>query len=148
MTIKSSAFENNGKIPSRYTCDGENVSPPFDFFTIPVAAKSLVLIVEDPDSPSKNFTHWIVFNINPLINGFEENTIPDNSLEGLNDFGEPHYGGPCPNSGSHKYIFKLYALNTYLNLEKGATKQQVLNALVGNIVEESQITGVYERQRN
>lgn len=146
MTIKTDAFENNGKIPSKYTCDGENISPGFTFFTVPVAARSLALIVEDPDSPSKNFTHWILFNINPLINGFDENTVPDGAIEGLNDFGEPLYGGPCPNTGEHRYVFKLYALDKNLELEKGATKQQVLNAISNHIIEESQIIGLYERQ--
>lgn len=146
MNIKTDAFQNNGKIPAKYTCDAENISPGFTFYTVPVEARSLALIVDDPDSPSKDFTHWILFNINPLINGFEENTIPNGAVEGLNDFGEPHYGGPCPSSGEHRYVFKLYALDKRLELEKGATKQEVLDALKGHIVEESQIIGSYKRQ--
>lgn len=146
MKIKTNAFENNGNIPAKYTCDAENISPGFTFYSVPVEARSLVLIVDDPDSPSKDFTHWILFNINPLINGFEENSIPNGAIEGLNDFGEPHYGGPCPGTGEHRYVFKIYALDKRLELEKGATKQEVLSALKGHIVEESQIIGLYKRQ--
>src|SRR3972149_4490571 len=93
MVLKSNAFLNNETIPAKYTCDGANVSPPFSFSAIPVESKSLALIVDDPDSPSKDITHWIVFDINPLINGIEENSVPQGAVEGLSDFGEPHYGG-------------------------------------------------------
>jgi Raf kinase inhibitor-like YbhB/YbcL family protein len=146
MKLTTNAFENNQRIDPKFTCDAQNISPAINFFTIPVEARSLALIVEDPDSPSGNFTHWILFNINPLINGFEENKTPDGSIEGKNDFGDFGYGGPCPNSGIHKYVFKLYALDKKLNLERGTTKQEVLEAIKGHIVEESQITGLYERQ--
>ncbi len=148
MKITSGAFENNGNIPSKYTCDGQNISPPFTFFTVPPETLSLVLIAEDPDSPSGNFTHWVVFNINPFTNGFDENTVPSEASGGLNDFGEPHYGGPCPNSGVHHYIFTLYAVNKKLELEKGAAKQEVLDAMKNHIIEESEIIGLYEKQQN
>src|SRR3990172_9628334 len=143
MVLKSNALLNNETIPAKYTCDGANVSPPFSFSAIPVESKSLALIVDDPDSPSKDFTHWIVFDINPLINGIEENSVPQGAVEGLSDFGEPHYGGPCPPSGTHRYIFKLYALDTKLGLEKGVTKQELLSKIQRHILEETELTGKY-----
>lgn len=146
MKLATNAFENNERFDPKYTCDAENISPSITFFTVPVEARSLALIVEDPDSPTGNFTHWVLFNINPLINGFEENKIPDGSIEGLNDFGEPKYGGPCPNSGVHRYVFKLYALDKKLELERGATKQEVQEAMKGHIIEDTQIIGLYEKQ--
>lgn len=146
MKLATNAFENNERFDPKYTCDAENISPSITFFTVPVEARSLALIVEDPDSPTGNFTHWVLFNINPLINGFEENNIPDGAIEGVNDFGEPKYGGPCPNSGVHKYVFKLYALDKKLELKRGATKQEVQEAMKGHIIEDTQIIGLYERQ--
>ncbi|MEK7159886.1 MAG: YbhB/YbcL family Raf kinase inhibitor-like protein [Patescibacteria group bacterium] len=144
MTIISPVFSNGNSIPAKYTCEGVNINPPLNISTVSIFAKSLALIVEDPDSPSKDFTHWILFNIKPEITSIDENSIPNESIEGMNDFEEPHYAGPCPSKGEHRYVFKLYSLDTFLNLEKGATKQQVLDAMKGHILEQTKLTGKYK----
>nr|MBI5455365.1 YbhB/YbcL family Raf kinase inhibitor-like protein [Candidatus Levybacteria bacterium] len=144
MILTSPVFSNENSIPAKYTCEGVNINPPLNISTVSIFAKSLVLIVEDPDSPSKNFTHWILFNIEPKTSSIDENSIPLNSTEGLNDFSEPHYGGPCPNRGEHRYIFKLYSLDISLNLEKGTKKQEVLNAMKGHILEQTKLIGKYK----
>ena len=144
MTITSPVFSNENLIPAKYTCEGVNINPPLSISTVSIFAKSLVLIVDDPDSPSGDFTHWIIFNIDPKTLSIDENSIPEKSLEGMNDFGEPHYGGPCPPSGTHRYIFKLYALDIKLGLEKGATKKQVLDAMKGHILEQTKLIGKYK----
>lgn len=146
MVIKSTAFSNNAEIPEKYTCDGADVNPPFGIFTVPIGAKSLVLTMEDADSPIPDFTHWLLFNIPATANGIGENSIPDEALEGLNDFGNPNYGGPCPGSGTHHYIFKLYALDTVLTIERGSTKPQILNSINKHILEETQLIGTYKRK--
>src|SRR5271157_2402581 len=110
MEIKS-IFSNNQRIPLKYTCNGKNISPPLKFFDIPKDTKSLLLILDDPDSPSKVWVHWLLYNITPDTKGIKEDSIPENSTEGINDFGKVGYGGPCPNSGTHRYYFKLYALD-------------------------------------
>ncbi len=146
MTLKSPAFENNQPIPSKYTCDGTDVNPPLTFSDIPYGTKSLVLIVDDPDSPSKDFTHWIVFNIEPYSTGFPENYTSSNITLGKNDFGKSAYGGPCPNTGEHRYVFKLYALNTILLLQEGASKAEVLSNIQGYVIEQAELIGLYKRQ--
>ncbi|MCL4353408.1 YbhB/YbcL family Raf kinase inhibitor-like protein [Patescibacteria group bacterium] len=146
MTLASPAFNNNGNIPAKYTCDAENQSPPLTFNGVPYGSKSLVLIVEDRDSNPSGFTHWVMFNINPYTNEIPENFISDNVAMGVNDFGQDGYGGPCPQSGTHRYVFKLYAINTILLLQRGATKAQVLSDIGGHVIEEAELTGLYKRQ--
>lgn len=146
MTIQSTAFSNNQQIPTKFTCDAENINPPLDFANIPFGAKSLVIIMEDPDSPIKNFTHWIAFNISSETTHLDENFSSDNVAFGKNDFGNINYGGPCPQTGTHRYIFKLYALDTILVLSRGATKAEVLENMKGHIMEQSQLTAIYKRQ--
>ncbi|MDE2026107.1 MAG: YbhB/YbcL family Raf kinase inhibitor-like protein [Patescibacteria group bacterium] len=146
MNIQSRAFQNGQAIPSIYTCDGENINPPLTISSVPIAAQSLVLIVEDPDSPSGTFTHWLVFNIQPLTSSISENSVPDQAIEGLNDFGQIRYGGPCPGSGTHHYIFKLYALDTTLNLLEGAKKADLINKMQNHILEQAELTGTYKKQ--
>ena len=104
MKITSSAFQNNAKIPSKYTCDGENVNPPLQFLDVPNDAKSLVLIVDDPDAPSKTWVHWVVYNIGTKTSEVKGNSVPEGGIEGMTDFGKPGYGGPCPPSGVHRYF--------------------------------------------
>lgn len=146
MKIASEAFQNNSKIPSKYTCDGENVNPPLSFSDIPSNAKSLVLIVDDPDAPSKVWVHWVLYNINPKVSEIKGNSIPQDVTSGITDFGNTDYGGPCPPSGTHRYFFKLYALDVSLNLKEGATKQQVEKAMQTHILSSSEIIGIYGRQ--
>ena len=142
MKLTSSAFTQGNPIPLEYTCDGDDVSPLLTFSDVPDNATSLVLIMDDPDAPSGTWVHWIVWNIPSSSTGLstgEVITFP----QGTNDNGELDYGGPCPPSGTHHYYFKLYALDTMLNLNEGATKNQVVNAMSGHIIEEAELMGTY-----
>lgn len=144
MKIISFAFENNAKIPSKYTCDGENVNPPLSFTDIPASAKSLVLIVDDPDAPGGIWVHWVLFNIDPKIQEVLENSLSESGIEGVTSFGKAGYGGPCPPSGTHRYFFKLYALGTILNLEN-PNKEEVEKAMQGHILDKAELIGLYSR---
>jgi len=144
MKIVSSAFENNSKMPSKYTCDGEDVNPPLSFVDAPVNAKSLVLIVDDPDAPMGTFTHWVLFNIDPKISGIKENSIPQSALLGKTSAGKIGYVGACPPSGTHRYFFKLYALDTTLNLVN-PDKTELEEKMHGHIIAQTQIIGLYSR---
>ena len=149
VELKSSAFSNNEEIPSKYTCDGEDITPPLEISNVPDGAKSLVLIMDDPDAKKvagKTWVHWVVWDIPPDIDSIEENTSLAGALHGVNDFGKNEYGGPCPPSGIHRYIFKLYALDNFLNLSKSSTKQDVESAMKGHITGEAKLTGLYSRQ--
>ncbi|KYK24689.1 hypothetical protein AYK25_06060 [Thermoplasmatales archaeon SM1-50] len=144
MKLLSSAFNDNELIPSEYTCDGNDISPPLFFSNIPTDTKSLALIMDDPDAPMGTWVHWLVWNIPANKTGFlqgENITYP----QGKNDFGTTKYGGPCPPSGTHRYFFKLYALDTTLHLNIGASKQQLESAMSGHILEEAQLVGIYAR---
>ncbi|AFN74405.1 putative phosphatidylethanolamine-binding protein [Melioribacter roseus P3M-2] len=148
----SPAFENEGMIPVRYTCDGENVSPPLKWNNIPEGAKSLALINDDPDAPAGDWIHWILYNIPPEIDYLPEGAsnkkqIPPNSVEGLNDWGLNSYGGPCPPSGIHRYYFKLYALDTVLTADDKMTKKKLLGLMKGHILGEAVLMGKYKRAR-
>ncbi|OGH20419.1 MAG: phosphatidylethanolamine-binding protein [Candidatus Levybacteria bacterium RIFCSPHIGHO2_02_FULL_37_13] len=145
MKILSSAFNHNKRIPAKYTCDGENISPPLQFLEVPESAKSLVLIVDDPDAPSKVWVHWVVYNINPQTSKVRENSVPEGGVEGMTDFGKPGYGGACPPSGAHRYFFKLYALDTILDLPQSATKQMVEEKMQRNIIDRAELIGLYSR---
>lgn len=144
MKIISSAFENNAKIPSKYTCDGENVNPPLSFTDIPASAKSLVLIVDDPDAPGGIWVHWVLFNIDPKIQEVLENSLSESGIEGVTSFGKAGYGGPCPPSGAHRYFFKLCALDKILNLEN-PNKEEVEKAMQGHILDKAELIGLYSR---
>ena len=150
MNLKTRAFNDQGRIPSRYTCDGENISPPLSWDGVPGEAKSLALICDDPDAPSKVWTHWVIFNIPPDSSGLEENVpdagrLPDGSVQGYNDSGTLGYRGPCPPSGVHRYFFRLYALDAVLDLEPGASKEDVLEAMKGHVLRQAKIIGLYRR---
>jgi Raf kinase inhibitor-like YbhB/YbcL family protein len=150
MKIKSSAFQEGGKIPGKYTCDGKDVSPPLCWEDIPQDAKSLVLICDDPDAPMGTWVHWVMYNLDPAINELPENVpaseILDNgSIQGKNDFRRIGYGGPCPPGGVHRYYFKLYALDIKLDLGPGLAKSELLRAMEGHILDECQLMGRYSR---
>ncbi|MEM1983736.1 MAG: YbhB/YbcL family Raf kinase inhibitor-like protein [Candidatus Korarchaeum sp.] len=145
-----SVFENNGTIPRRYTCDGEDLSPPLSWQGGPKGAVSYVLIVDDPDAPVGVFTHWILYNIpaslNSLPEGVPKGKETSYGLQGRNDFGDYGYGGPCPPRGKpHRYFFKLYALDTMLELAPGARKSDVEKAMRGHVIGEAQLVGLYGR---
>src|ERR1700756_5114983 len=134
MKITSSAFNEGGNIPSKFTCDGSDTSPPLQLTSVPPGAKSLVLIVDDPDAPGGLFTHWMVWNIAPSTSGVAQKGIPDGGIEGTNDFGRKGYGGPCPPSGTHRYFFHVFALDQKLDLRAGAKRTALNKAMAGHII--------------
>jgi Raf kinase inhibitor-like YbhB/YbcL family protein len=152
MTIKitSSVFTEGSIIPNRYTCDSEDVSPDLAWTGVPEGTKSLALICDDPDAPMGTWVHWVLFNLTPDINELHaeippEKTLKNSARHGKNDFGRFGYGGPCPPSGTHRYFFKLYALDTRIKLESGITKAQLLEAMNGHILDEGRLMGKYKR---
>jgi len=143
MKIESPSFRNNEMIPSKYTCDGANVNPPLLISGTPEDAKSLVLIVDDPDAPSKTWVHWVVWNIDPNTKEIPENTIPEGAVEGMTDFGKQGYGGPCPPSGIHHYHFKIYALDITISLDSSASVVDIKEAMQGHILDSAELIGLY-----
>jgi hypothetical protein len=143
--ISSPAFENNGKIPSTYACDGVNTNPPLKIENIPREAKSLALIFDDTDAPRGSYVHWILWNIDPGVKEIKENSVPEGAIQGLNDFKKNHYGGPCPPGRAHKYVFKIYALNSPLKLDPNSTKRDLEKAMEGRVLAQAQWAGVYKR---
>jgi Raf kinase inhibitor-like YbhB/YbcL family protein len=143
LTLKSPAFNNNGNIPSKYTCDGANISPELNIDNFPKETKSFVLIVDDPDAPNGTFVHWVMWNI-PLIKKIEANTFP--GVQGRNQNHENSYYGPCPPSGTHHYHFKIYAIDTMLELPVSSNKQDVLKAIDDHILAEGELIGLYKRK--
>ncbi len=142
LQVSSSAFQEGALIPAEYTCDGRNISPPLDIEHVPAAARSLALIADDPDAPHGNWLHWLVWDI-PVTHRIPENAI--HGTQGRNDFGDPGYGGPCPPSGTHRYCFKVYALDAVLNLAAGTGKAELERSMAGHILAFGQLTGKYHR---
>jgi len=150
IKITSTAFEHGGRIPARYTCDGEDISPPLRWEGIPRDAKSIALICDDPDAPMGTWVHWVIFNIPPQTQELPEKvpsepTLDNGAIHGINDFRNYGYGGPCPPGGTHRYFFKVYALDTTLNLKPGASKAQVLDAMEGHVLAKGELMGKYSR---
>jgi hypothetical protein len=150
MEIKSPAFAQGEIIPKMYTCDGADISPPLEWTSAPEGTKSLALICDDPDAPMGTRVHWVVYDLPRSITKLPENIPPERILsgggkQGTNDFPKIGYGGPCPPRGTHRYYFKLYALDTTVNLDPGATKKQLLKAMKGHILFESQLMGKCRR---
>jgi Raf kinase inhibitor-like YbhB/YbcL family protein len=146
MKITSSAFQEGANIPSQFTCDGAGTSPPLQIADIPSEAKSLALIVDDPDAPSGLFTHWMVWNIPPQTSAVGEGNTPK-GVQGTNDFGKSGYGGPCPPSGTHRYYFKIFALDRELDLPFGAKRGQVDAAMKGHVVAQGELMGRSSRKK-
>ncbi len=151
IEISSTAFQHEGKIPSQYTCDGKDVSPPLTWEKGPVGTQSYVLISDDPDAPIGTWVHWVLYNIPPEISELPENVpaveILDNgAIHGVTDFGRIGYGGPCPPSGTHRYFFKIYALDTVLSLSSRSSKRDVEGAMQGHILAEGKFMGNYKRR--
>jgi len=147
MKITSTTFAEGENIPSKFTCDGADTSPALRFEGAPAEAKSLALIVDDPDAPSGLFTHWLVWNIDPKAVVIEENSVPSNAIQGKNDFGKPGYGGPCPPSGTHRYFFKVFALDRQLDLPAGSKRAQLDAQMRGHIIGQGELMGHYLRGR-
>ncbi len=146
MKITSSAFQQGGSIPSKFSCDGANTSPPLQISDVPSEAKGLVLIVDDPDAPSGLFTHWAVWNISPQTSTIGEGSTPK-GVQGTNDFGRSGYGGPCPPSGTHRYYFKIFALDRELDLPAGARRGQLDAAMKGHVIAQDELMGRYSRKK-
>jgi hypothetical protein len=146
MKITSSAFQEAGNIPSKFTCDGGDNSPPLQIAGIPSDAKSLALVADDPDAPSGLFTHWIVWNISPQTGVIAEGSAPK-GVRGTNDFGKSGYGGPCPPSGAHRYYFKIFALDRELNLPAGTKRSQLDAAMKGHVLAQGELMGRYSRKK-
>ena len=146
MYIESGAFEKEEKIPTQFTCDGKNISPSIAFHDIPQATESFVLLMDDPDSPTGTWSHWVMWNIPADIRVIEEGTVPKGALEGVTDFEKVGYGGPCPGVGVHRYVFTLHALDTTLDLSEGATKHEVQKAMKGHVLAGAELLAWYERK--
>jgi hypothetical protein len=142
LTIETFAFEPNGRIPGKYTCTGKNINPELMIKGIPSGTKSLVLIMDDPDATNGTFDHWIMWNI-PVQDKIGEDSAP--GVQGKNGKGENKYTGPCPPSGVHHYHFKLYAIDSMLDLAEGANKKQVMKAMEGHLLERAELIGLYEK---
>ena len=147
MKITSSAFQEGGNIPSKFTCDGADVNPALRFEGAPAEAKSLALIVDDPDAPSGLFTHWLAWNIDPKTTDVAENSAPAKAVQGTNDFPKTGYGGPCPPSGTHRYFFKIFALDQMLDLKAGAKRAEVDAAMRGHVIAQGELMGRYSKQK-
>lgn len=146
MKLSSPAFENNGTLQSTFTCDGENVNPPLQISEVPQNAKSLALIVDDPDAPSGDWVHWLVWNIDPSTKEIQQNTVPASAVQGQTDFGQNKWSGPCPPSGAHHYHFKIYALDTMLELPSTFKKAELQEAMRQHILAQADLVGVYQRK--
>lgn len=146
LTITSPQFSERGNIPSKYTCDGENISPPLAIDNIPIDTRSLALLVEDPDSVGKTWIHWILFNINPATTFIPERSVPSRTTQSVTDFGKIGYGGPCPSNGTHRYYFKLYALDTILEQTEDVTREEIGKAMEGHILDKAELVGLYTRE--
>ena len=145
LKVTSSAFQEGGNIPSKFTCDGSDTSPSLQITGVPSEAKSLVLIADDPDAPGGFFTHWLVWNIPSQTNSIAEGSAP-NGVQGANDFGKSGYRGPCPPAGVHRYSFKIFALDRELELRSGAKRSQVNTAMKGHVIAQGELVGRYSRK--
>jgi hypothetical protein len=146
ISITSPAFKAGGDIPAKFTCNGTNIGPELQISGVPNEAKSLVLIVDDPDAPRGLFTHWIVWNIDPKTTRVAENGTPTAGVQGTNDFGKNNYGGPCPPSGTHRYFFKIFALDTKLDLKPSAHRPELDAAMRGHVLAQGELMARYSHK--
>lgn len=150
IKLTSAAFKDGEPIPRAYTCDGVNISPPLEWSGVPKAAKTIAIVCDDPDAPGGTWVHWVLYNLPADNIGLVENlpateTLKAGGFQGKNDFGKIGYGGPCPPSGTHRYFFKIYALDSELPLKAGATKAELMKAMEGHILLQGQLMGTYRR---
>jgi Raf kinase inhibitor-like YbhB/YbcL family protein len=146
MKLSSSAFSEGSNIPPKFTCDGADTSPPLKIEAVPDSTRALVLIVDDPDAPGGLFTHWVVWNVDPKASSVPAGKAPGGT-QGTNDFGHAGYGGPCPPSGTHRYYFKIFALDQQLSLSAGAKRKEVDAAINGHVIGQAQLMGRYVRKQ-
>jgi Raf kinase inhibitor-like YbhB/YbcL family protein len=152
IKITSAAFGQMQPIPPQYTCDGADISPPLSWSGLPAAAKSLVLIADDPDAPAGTWVHWVLYDLPPTIDRLPENipktdTLAGGGKQGKTDFNRIGWGGPCPPGGTHRYFFKIYALDTMLNLSAGKTRTEIEKAIKGHVLAKGELAGTYKRKR-
>jgi Raf kinase inhibitor-like YbhB/YbcL family protein len=167
MSLRSPAFSDGGMIPRSYTCDGSDRSPPLEWSGVPDSTRTLALICDDPDAPTGTWSHWVVINLQPAVRALKEGIPAETSVplarmemepagdsspkalaqQGQNDFGKTGYGGPCPPGGTHRYVFRLYALDTRLDLPSSATRADVLKAIQEHILAEGRLVGKYTRAK-
>jgi hypothetical protein len=144
MQIKTD-FENNGQIPSKYTCDGEDLAPILNFIDVPKEAKELVMIMDDPDAPMGTWVHWILYNISPDTKTIDNSNLPSSVKSGFTSFKRTGWGGPCPPNGVHRYFFKLYALNKHIDMPEGLNKEEVMSNIENSIIDYAELIGLYKR---
>jgi Raf kinase inhibitor-like YbhB/YbcL family protein len=147
IKLTSTAFETGGLIPAKYTCDGQDISPPLRWENVPERTESIAIICDDPDAPMGNWVHWVIFNLPAAKRELTENvpddeTLPDGTRQGVTDFGTTGYGGPCPPSGTHRYFFKIYALDIPIDI---VDKETLLEHMAGHTLAEGQLMGKYKR---
>ena len=145
IQLTSDAFANGQSIPSKYSCKGKNISPALAWTEPPAGTQSLALIMDDPDAPGGTWVHWVLFNIPASTHNLQEDLPTSGMSMGKNSWGDMRYGGPCPPSGTHRYFFKLYALDTTINLLPGATKEQVLEEMEGHILAQGELVGTFSK---
>ncbi len=143
MLISSPDFVQDGMIPVKFTCDGDDINPEIDIAGMPANAKSLVLIVDDPDAPMGTWDHWVVFDI-PVTGKIDGDSVP--GTQGKNSWGRNDYGGPCPPNSTHRYFFKVYALDRMMNLDPSSTKKDVMSAIQDNVIGKGELVGLYKRK--
>ena len=146
ITLTSPVFREGGAIPATYTCDGADVSPPLVIGSVPSGTRSLALIMDDPDAPVGIWVHWVLWNMPSQTREIHENSVPAGASQGRNDWHRTGYGGPCPPSGTHRYLFKLYALDTLLNLGPATTKAELVKAMHGHILGQGELMGTYRKR--
>lgn len=144
LKLISTVFSHNGHIPPLYTCEGKNINPPLKVENVPEGTKTLAIIVEDPDAPGGTFDHWVVWNISPNEAIAEGSNVGTN---GMNSFGKTGYGGPCPPSGEHRYFFRVFALDSELDLSAGAGKKELLDAMKGHVLASAELMGFYQKHK-
>lgn len=147
IEVTSPVFEHEGTIPEKYTCEGEDINPPLRIHNLPEGTRSLALVVDDPDAPLGTWDHWLVWNISPDVAEIPENSVPQQAVLGTNGFKKKSYGGPCPPFGTHRYYFKVYALDTRLDLPEGSRKKQLEKAMQGHILDQGVLMGRYKKHR-
>lgn len=145
LKLTSPAFTDNSMIPAKFTCQGEDINPQLDISGAPNDARSIVLIMDDPDVPMGTWNHWVLFDIAPETSGIAENSVPSGAVQGRNSWGNSEWGGPCPPSGTHRYVFKLYALDITLGLDHSATKADVESAMNNHVLSQATLTGLYQQ---
>ena len=151
LSITSTAFKQGERIPSKYTCDGSDISPELEWSDVPEGAQSFTIIADDPDAPVGTWIHWVLYNVPGETRTLPEAippdaSLPDGSRQGKNSWGRPGYGGPCPPGGTHRYFFRLYALDTVLELKSGVSENDLLKAMKGHILAEAELMGLYSRK--